>query len=160
MVAQTPIRNKGIHLRSKLSKYQNHTHCKIFLFFFSFLSIIAGIKGWINQVLMMSTVRMNLMIERLIIMGQEQWSRWVEGNDYRLFNSLTSLAKTQIASLLTNKEDIFEAHIMNIKLQVAMYINIKHEFITLASLQLQRGTCDCGLFFITYMCMPPHWPME
>ena len=31
-----------------------------------------------------------------------------------------------------------------------MYINMKHEFVTLVSLQFQSGTYDCGLFSIAY----------
>ena len=39
-----------------------------------------------------------------------------------LFHSLPSLAKAKIASLLCNKEDIIEAHIVDVKLQVCILI--------------------------------------
>lgn len=39
-----------------------------------------------------------------------------------LFSSLPSHAKAQIASLLCSKEDVIEAHIMDVKLQVCILI--------------------------------------
>ena len=41
-----------------------------------------------------------------------------------LFKSLPNLAKAQIASLLCSKQDIIEAHIMDVKLQVAIKIRL------------------------------------